>query len=288
MERNLSHIAISAQLREYGRVMIDFKQINTSNDIFMKANALGNDFILIKTSVPATQQHAHDNFSKQRIIEIAERRLGLGADQILSIDDDYTVNIWNADGSIAKMCGNGLRCLGKWIFCDEYHFAHAKHDMQANETNTSIKLKTISGDVYLAPHGDDVKLHMPFKAKIQEHDGVYYVDIGNPHKIHIVSASPKDLSHYADDNYNVSCIWRANDVCNVRTWELGTGETLACGSAAFSIASVLDSLGETDLDIHFKHGTIKHIKEADKSNASGNAIVQIGPATLVGVGVFVR
>ena len=254
----------------------------------MKANALGNDFILIKTSIPAIKQHEHDNFSQKRIIETAERRLGLGADQILSIDNDYTVNIWNADGSIAKMCGNGLRCLGKWIFCDEYHFISPPHGMESQQKDGSIKLKTISGDVYLAPHGDDVKLHMPFKAKIEEDNGVYYVDIGNPHKIHIVSASPKDLSHYADDNYNVSCIWQANGVCNVRTWELGTGETLACGSAAFSIASVLDSLGESDLDIHFKHGTIKHIKEADKSAIGSDVIVQIGPATLFGVGVFAR
>lgn len=246
------------------------ENISSSCDVFVKSHGLGNDFVLIKTQVLAADQHAHPEFSKERLIMLADRRLGIGADQILSIDKNFHVNIWNSDGSNARMCGNGLRTLGKWIFSDKARFNH-----QSDE----VVLTTISGEVKLAKHEDLVKLHMPFKAKITQENEVYFVDIGNPHKIYIVSGNPKNLEMYADTNYNVSCIWLSDGKCHARTWERGAGETCACGSAAFSIASMLDSIGETNLAIHFKHGAINHIKEGDE-------IVQIGPAALVAIGVL--
>ncbi len=257
-----------------------FEKVSTSDEIFVKAHGLGNDFVLIKTDMLAQDQLISEKFSPERLIKLADRRLGLGADQILSIDPNFQVNIWNADGSVARMCGNGLRSLGKWIFSDSAHFnIKGLHDVQLSVSSQVLELHTISGLVKISKHEDKIKLHMPFKAKISEDGGVYFVDIGNPHKICIVSSSPKNLEDYADPNYNVSCIWLSNGKCNARTWELGTGETCACGSAAFAIASVLDSFGETNLEIHFKHGSINHIKEGDE-------IVQVGQAQIVAVGVL--
>ena len=120
---------------------------------------------------------------------------------------------------------------------------------------------------------------MPFVPKIQEIDSVYYVDLGNLHKIHVVSMNPQNFENYASDKYNVSCIWLENEKCHARTWELGAGETFACGSAAFSIAYVLKALGQTNLDVFFKYGRLNHIQQGEK-------IIQEGPANLICIGLF--
>ena len=122
--------------------------------------------------------------------------------------------------------------------------------------------------------GENIQLEMPFDPKITQFEDIYIVDVGNLHKIKIVSSNPKNLAEHADPNYNVSCIWLENNICNARTWEMGADETFACGSAAFSIASVLNFMGEENLDVYFKLGTLKHKKE-------NNKIAQIGPANLI-------
>lgn len=242
--------------------------------IFAKTNALGNDFVLIKLDGKHEDVKNLPIFQKHNIIKIANRKFGIGADQILAIDSDFNINIWNQDGSVAKMCGNGLRSFAKWMFHEKELFG-IKYD--------EITLNTISGRVYLAKYFDDgqekIKLKMPKKAEITECEDAYIVNIGNMHKINIVASNPSNFADYADNNYNVSCIWLENGVCNARTWELGTGETFACGSAAFSIASVLDSMGQENLDIYFQQGVIKHLK-------NDNEIIQIGPAQIIAYGEF--
>lgn len=243
-----------------------------NSEIFIKANVLGNDFILIKTKICAKETLMSPFFSKDRIIRLADRKFGIGADQILSIDPNFKVNIWNADGSVARMCGNGLRALGQWIFSDKATF---------NVTYDSINLTTISGDVRIDFLPNTLQLQMPFEAKINKVDSIYYVDIGNLHKIHIVSMEPENFADYADDKYNVSCIWLEKGKCHARTFELGTGETLACGSAAFSIACVLETLGENNLEVFFKYGSLRHIKKEGK-------IIQEGSAQLICIGSFLN
>lgn len=245
--------------------MSENKSQSLNKPIFIKANALGNDFIIIKTNLSTNETNQMDMLKTQNIIKMADRKLGIGADQILTIDNEFAIKIWNQDGSTAKMCGNGLRCVAKWIFQESDLFAF---------NDEIIKLNTVSGEVKLKEAGDEIELSMPFHAKITESDDAYMVNIGNMHKIQIVGNNPPNFSDYADSNYNVSCIWLENGVCNARTWEMGAGETFACGSAAFSIASVLEKLGEKNLDVYFKLGSLKHYK-------NGNEIVQIGPANLI-------
>ncbi len=217
---------------------------------FAKAHALGNDFILIQTE---------EIFTKEKIISIADRKFGIGADQILIINKKNEVAIWNCDGSVAKMCANGLRTLAKWI----------------NQKN--IVIHTISGDVALELlDNGDVKLAL-FKAIITRDNDVFFVNVGNQHKIHIIAKNPENFEKYADNNYNVSCVWEENNAWHARTFEIGAKETNACGSAAFAIANVLNILQFDNLNVHFKYGTIKHIKEHE-------TIVQIGSATVVAEG----
>lgn len=242
---------------------------------FAKAHALGNDFVLIKTN---------EIFSCEKVKLIANPKLGIGADQILTITCDHSVHIWNSDGSVAKMCGNGLRALGKWILqnLENENFVDCNFDK-----NTKIlELNTISGNVTLKEIEAEIQLTMPKMAEIIEQENCnnslrgFQVDVGNLHKIFVLEKNPDNFAQYAHENYNVSCIWFENDVCHARTWEIGAAETFACGSAAFAIASVLHyklGLDSTKLNVHFKYGVIKHDLE------NGN-IVQVGPATIVADG----
>jgi diaminopimelate epimerase len=232
----------------------------SGNKIFAKAHALGNDFVLIKTN---------EKLNADQIRLIGNYKLGIGADQILVINDNLEVEIWNSEGSIAKMCMNGMRSLAKWVFSNQ---------AITNSTTKAICLKTISGPVYLEQIDEEIKLTPPAAAKIEKQNNYYLVNVGNDHKIYILEDDPADkLAEFAQKEFNVSCIWKKDEKWNVRTWERGAQETLACGSAAFAIASVLDKLGETNLNIHYKLGVINHFKE------DGN-IVQIGPAHVIAQG----
>lgn len=220
-----------------------------SNLVFAKAHALGNDFVLIKSN---------EVLEKEQIKFIANRKLGIGCDQVLIINDDNHVKIWNQDGSLAKMCMNGLRALGKWI----------EDDISTFKTDSGIiETKKFENEILLTPNF----------AKINKIDDVFLVDVGNLHKIFVIENAPGDLAGYQDDEFNISFLWVENNLWNARTIERGVGETLACGSAAFAMANVLNSLNETDLNVNFSLGTIKHIKE-------NNQIKQLGPAEIIATG----
>lgn len=238
--------------------------LKVSGRIFAKGNALGNDFVLL---------HQNHELDANTVRAIGHRKLGIGCDQLLRIDDDLNVSIWNDDGSTAKMCGNGLRCFAKWLFMNDCPI------LQDKNIENYVELKTVSGIVKLEKHGEEIKMQFPNHAKIEKSDDVFFVNVGNPHKIHILPHAPEMLSKFADNLHNTSCIWKEQGIWRARTWELGANETLACGSAAYAIASVLDSINETDLDIHFQLGQIKHIKK-------DGLITQIGPGSIVAVGNF--
>ena len=242
------------------------------HNCFAKANVFGNDFVLLKTEVAP---------SEFQIKLLANPKFGIGADQILILNDNAVVNIWNTDGSSAKMCANGLKALAKWIFFNQKYDSaknFCSEKWQKAIDNNLIRIHTISGIAkFQKTENDEIQMHFPYEAKMEKNESVYIVNSGNKHKIHILQNEPEKLEDYKSSEYNVSCIWKVNDKWYARTWELGTGETFACGSAAFSIASILNELGEKNLNVHFKYGEIKH-KKLDKS------IVQISDANIIAIG----
>lgn len=227
---------------------------------FIKAHALGNDFILIKTD---------EDLSFDYIKKICDRKIGIGCDQLLILNSNNFVKIFNNDGSVAKMCGNGLRALALSLFLNE--------KIKFNE------FQTISRKVFLEVIDEEnIILNFDKEANIQENDGKFYVEIGNLHEIRIVEkeAFLDNLTKFKNDKYNVSIIYKNNSIFHARTLELGAQETNACGSAAFAIASVLNYLGEKNLDIQFKMGIIRHKLENGK-------ITQIGSAKIVAEGKLI-
>lgn len=220
---------------------------------FYKSHALGNDFILIKTP------YSLEDITKDFILKINDRFTGIGADQVLAIDEEKNVKIWTQNGENLTLCGNGLRCLAKLL----------------NEP--LVTLNTDSGPVVLKNMTDgSVSMtvqKVPILKKLEDH---YSVDVGNLHKIFFVENLEKiDILSYANPEFIISFLAQINGQWHIRTMENHTTkETLACGSASLAAANALHHLGYKDLTVHYKLGSITHTFDSEK-------MIQIGPAEIV-------
>lgn len=282
---------------------------------FTKMQALGNDFIVVD------DRHAElrriDRLSKK----LCDRRLGIGADQLLllchSDASDFRMRIFNADGSEVEMCGNGIRCLGKYIWenilrCNESVYARKYCqgiDSLSIETIAGIKLISRSGNMFKIDMGEPVfeperipvvaesvqeklkggkMLEYPLKAGDKTFK-VTCVSVGNPHAVTFVkkvrSAPLKQYGPLIENNSlfpnrtNVEFIEIIDDRnIQMRVWERGAGETMACGTgaSASAVASVLLGLTGRRVTVHLPGGKLRiHWSEKD------NHIYMTGPAVNV-------
>ncbi|MEF9437521.1 MAG: diaminopimelate epimerase [Candidatus Mariimomonas ferrooxydans] len=132
---------------------------------FTKMQALGNDFILIDG------RKAVINKLSRRAKPLCDRRFGIGADQLLLLIDsqkaDYRMRIFNADGSEVEMCGNGIRCLAKYIWDKE--IGNEKLEIKNKEkrfnkrrrlSSNSLAIETLTGIIYLQKLGSLIKVDM--------------------------------------------------------------------------------------------------------------------------------
>jgi diaminopimelate epimerase len=268
---------------------------------FIKMHGLGNDFILIdcRKKEFGVQSSELGVFSKK----LCNRRFGIGADQLLllypSTIADFKMRIFNADGSEVEMCGNGIRCLAKYIW-----------DRNLSDKDV-LDIETLAGSIRPEKAGDMVKVDMgepilePEKipvnisqesgVKSQElnppsppftkgglggiidyplkiNDKVFHitcVSMGNPHAVIVVD----DLSHFPVPYYgqmienhpifpkrtNVEFIEILNTAeINMRVWERGSGETMACGTgaSAVAVASNIKYLTGKSVTIHLLGGDL--------------------------------
>ncbi|MEE3003029.1 MAG: diaminopimelate epimerase [Pseudomonadota bacterium] len=210
---------------------------------FTKMHSLKNDFIIIDLS-----QNYNLQLSRQQIISLADRKTGIGCDQLLILyvqsKEKFHFKIYNANGSEAKQCINGLRCIAKYI-ASNYHVA------------IPFSITNAAGE-YLVTNvkNNEVTLSIPVlsrkitKKNIESECKTYNVDLvnfGNQHAIVKVttlnSAKLKKITEKIksspsfSDNINVSIYKIYNDYSlESRTLENGSGETQACGSSACAIA----------------------------------------------------
>lgn len=226
--------------------------LNISSTKFFKAHALGNDFILVKTD-------DLNKINSEITLKINDRFQGIGCNQLLVVDPQNNVKIWDEDGSIATLCGNGLRCLAKLL----------------NKPSTT--LHTDSGPVHLFNlDNGHVSMQIEKEPIIQKFDDHYLVNIGNLNKIYFVeNNSAIDIESYKNKKFNYSFISRIDNKWSIRTMEYSTEyETYACGSASLASAYALKTAGYDDLCLHYRLGYINH-------HLVGNTIIQTGPATIV-------
>jgi diaminopimelate epimerase len=245
---------------------------------FTKMHSLGNDFIVIDDretvlkNIPGLAKN------------LCDRRFGIGADQMLllrrSRKADYKMRIWNADGSEVEMCGNGIRCLGKFIWDTRIRDQRSGvRGRNVSSVNRSLSIETLGGIKYLRKIGGLVEVDMgepifdaeriPVKMKQRSGQIINYplrvkdkifrvtcVSMGNPHAVTIVN----DISSVALQQYgpliehhpffpkrtNAEFIQISNRKnLKMRVWERGAGETMACGTGASASGVVSSLLGLT-------------------------------------------
>ncbi len=228
--------------------------------LFTKMQGLGNDFVVIDDlgSVPATQGLDLGKLAKK----ICDRRFGIGADQILWLKKsrssvaDIRMEILNADGSEAEMCGNGIRAVARYL----QRHTGLKRPESSSSVLPSYLIETLGGVKKVELMGNEVIVDMgaPTLGKgflgqgeelvvAGERLFFYEVNVGNPHAVFFVNA----LSQFPVETLgpliekhprfpqrtNVEFVEVGDGhSIRVRVWERGAGITLACGTGACASA----------------------------------------------------
>lgn len=269
---------------------------------FTKMHGLGNDYVYID----CTEEQKIKNISSLAQF-ISNRHFGVGSDGLILICKsdiaDFKMRMFNYDGTEAEMCGNGIRCVGKFV----YDKGLTKKDNITVETLAGIKklkfnikeenveaVEVDMGEPILEPDKIPViseeAIVKNLKIKARENEFKFTcVSMGNPHAITIVD-NTKDfnIEKYGpvlekDEHFprraNIEFIELVDkNNIKMRVWERGAGETLACGTGACAsvVACALNGYIENEANVELLGGTLKI--RWDKEN---NHIYMTGPATTV-------
>ena len=226
---------------------------------FSKYEAAGNDFIIIdKRDVPAESVVSVLNQIQNCAAQWCDRHFGIGADGILVMTQPgiahpechAAMHVINADGSIAAMCGNGIRCAARWLY----------EHTPVLKTETPLQIDTLGGTQIvrcLSPKSDNWLLEVAMAkavltdvCRIEQNHDVWLgqcVDVGNPHAVFEVDNDPREalqkagsfLSHHPTfpDRCNIEFIQEiAPCVLKMTVYERGVGPTLACGTGCVASA----------------------------------------------------
>jgi diaminopimelate epimerase len=206
---------------------------------FTKMQGLGNDFIVVEG--PA-------RFAPEEIAELCDRRRGVGADGVLVVTrvDPIRMDYWNADGSVAEMCGNGLRCVARLAYDRGW------------APDRDFSVQTPVGERRVRVHGEavEVELGRVHVGESRVIGGVGYVDVsvGNPHVVAFtddlasvdLAGIGRSVQSEFESGVNVEYATIAAPGVRMRVWERGVGETLACGTGMAAVAAV--AIAEHGLD----------------------------------------
>ena len=221
-----------------------------------KYHGTGNDFVMLEDLSDARPLTA------ELVAALCDRRFGVGADGAIRVtrasDGDFFMDYWNADGTVAEMCGNGIRCLGKLVY-ERGHTSKTELDIGTRAGRKHISLGVDGGVVrsvtvgmgppafvrsripMLGP-GDETFLLQPFEVGGRVFKGSA-VSMGNPHLVLLTEDEPDRIdvrtigpmverNELFPQRTNVEFVAVDDSGLTVRVWERGVGETMACGTGA--------------------------------------------------------
>ena len=271
-----------------------------------KMHGLGNDYVYVN----CFEEKIDNPPAVARFV--SDRHFGIGSDGLIMINPsktaDFEMEMYNADGSRGEMCGNGIRCVAKYVY--DYGLTD----------KTQISVETLGGIKYLDLTVEDGKVSLvkvdmgkpeleadliPIISEREqvidepiEVDGKEYhmtgVSMGNPHAvIYVDDVKGLDLEKIGPKFENherfpkrintefVHCIDR--QTVEMRVWERGSGETLACGTGACAVAvsSILNNLTDTQVTVKLLGGDLQIEWDREKDR-----VFMTGPATVVFDGVI--
>lgn len=277
---------------------------------FTKMHGCGNDYVYVdctKEVIPNISETA---------IRVSDRHFGIGSDGLILIKAsdvaDFEMDMYNADGSRGKMCGNGIRCVAKYVY------DHGLTDKTTITVNTLSGIKTLQltiedgkvskvrvdmGEPELIPAQVPVKASVlgladdrrkaivaePLEIKGRSYD-ITCVSMGNPHCITFIEEDVRDFPleevgpvfekhELFPERVNTEFINVIDkDHLRMRVWERGSGETLACGTGAcaVAVASYLNGFTGRSVDIELLGGHLEVVYD-EKTNH----VFMTGPATEV-------
>ena len=212
---------------------------------FTKMQGLGNDYLYVYGPVPED--------AAQLSRRLSDRHFGPGADGLIfmgpSEQADFSMRIFNADGSEAEMCGNGIRCVGKYL----YDHGYTRKRVLVIETRAGLRQLTLHND---ADKIAGVSVEMG-TARIVPGSAGDLVELGNPHLVRFVpdvemvdiTAEGPKLEHSVPGGVNVEFVQvLTQNRLRMRVWERGSGVTLACGTGACASAAAAVNRGLCPLD----------------------------------------
>ena len=273
---------------------------------FTKMHGCGNDYVMVNCFT----EEIHD--IPRAAIKLSNRFTGVGSDGLILIKPseiaDFQMEIYNSDGSSAQMCGNGIRCLGKYVY--DYGLTTKKHisvETKAGikyldlmlENNEVSKVRVDMGSPILRPmeipviteEESNINLKVTVEGEIYQ---ATCVSMGNPHAVLFVdnirdwklNTLGKKIENHPmfPERINVEIIHVLNpSEIEMRVWERGAGETLACGTGACAsvVASILHGYTKNRVTVHLLGGDLEI--EYQEEN---NLIYMTGPAVKVFDGII--
>ena len=268
---------------------------------FAKYHGTGNDFVMLE------DLENRLTLTSALVSSLCDRHMGVGADGVIRIapsaEADFFMDYWNADGNVAEMCGNGIRCLAKYVY-DRGHTSKTelKVDTRAGIKDLDITVsdravlsvrvdmgppRLTREEIPMAGPPEETFVDEPMTAGEARYRATA-VSMGNPHLVLIGDGEPSQvdieslgpaLQRHADfpEQTNVEFARVSDGVVDVRVWERGSGQTMACGTGACAslVAASMIGLVGRQATVRFPGG------ELEVEWAPDGHVYLTGPATFV-------
>lgn len=268
---------------------------------FTKMHGCGNDYVYVNGF---TEKLAD---KPKAVVALSDRHFGIGSDGVIFINPsqqaDFEMEMYNADGTRAEMCGNGIRCVGKYVYdhgmtdktsITVESFGKVKYLDLTVENGKVVKVKVNMGKPELT--AKDVPVVSVHEQVIDEEiivKGKSYrmtcVSMGNPHAVvfmdDVEHLAIEEIGPYFENHErfpnrtNTEFVQVIDDShVKMRVWERGTGETLACGTGccATAVACVLNHLTGAHVTVQVLGGEIEIYWDQKE-----NLVYMTGPAVTV-------
>lgn len=268
---------------------------------FTKMHGCGNDYIYVDLFTESVKDQS------AAAIKLSDRHFGVGGDGVIYIQKgtnaDFEMVMYNADGSRGAMCGNGIRCVARYVYDKGYT------DKTEFTIESMGKVKYITLTLYESGAVSLIKVDMgapilsaaeipvlsdesPIVNKEILCGGTVFnmtcVSMGNPHAVMFIDKSPRDFevekygplfenSPMFPDRVNAEFahVIGRNEI-EMRVWERGSGETLACGTGtcATAVAAILNGVADNEITVHLLGGDLK----ISWSGNEADSVFMTGPA----------
>ncbi len=274
---------------------------------FTKMHGCGNDYIYIDCFKETVTDES------ELAVKLSDRHFGIGGDGVILIKKgtkaDFEMVMYNCDGSRGAMCGNGIRCVAKYVY-DKGYTDKTSFSIESMGAVKYIDVTVENGEVTLAkvdmgapilkasdiPVNADSERVIGKKVTVADREfSMTCVSMGNPHAVMFIDESPRDfdLDFYGSKfecntelfpnrvNAEFAKIIDRKNI-EMRVFERGTGETLACGTGtcATVVAAILNGFADNDVTVHLIGGDL----QIHWSGKEEDSVFMIGPAAYVFTG----